>query len=350
MEFALGSKSILKGVGVQGALDELRYGPLDHMIETESGVPKQPEGEQILNGARNRALAVHREFPNAFAIAVENGLRRTEFNTVDVAVVVIIAPDGSESIAESEAVPFPAHVVDEARRRGFDNVTAGQVLSESAGSRHDDPHLYLTGGKRSRSVFIKETVVRALAKWAKKPANSTAVYRITIGKVVRDLPIREVAPGIRVALFNLLGDWELTEEIGAELAKLIPTGTQALLMPDGKALALLHVMGRIAKLPTFVARKELKPYMAAPALEVSLRSITTDKTQRLFLGRDYADRLAGLKVTIVDDVVSTGGTLLAVRKLLAEARATECAVMAAFTEGEPRTDVIALGRLPLFKS
>ncbi len=173
-------------------------------------------------------------------------------------------------------------------------------------------------------------------------------YLIVIGNVIRYLPIREVAPGVRVALFNLLGDWELTEAIGAELAKLIPEGTQALLMPDGKALALLHVMGRISGLPTFVARKELKPYMAAPVLEVGLKSITTDKVQRLFLGRDDADRLAGLNVAIVDDVVSTGGTLLAVRQLLAQANAKECAVMAAFTEGEPRTEVIALGRLPLF--
>jgi len=173
-------------------------------------------------------------------------------------------------------------------------------------------------------------------------------YRMTIGNIALELPIREVAPGVRVALFNLLGDWKLTEAIGAELAKLIPTGTQALLMPDGKALALLHVMGRISGLPTFVARKELKPYMATPAIEVNVKSITTKKMQQLFLGRDDADRLNGLNVAIVDDVVSTGGTLIAVRELLKKAGAKNGAVMAVMTEGEARTDVIALGNLPLF--
>ncbi len=348
MEFALSSTSILKANGVQAALDILHYGPLDHTTESDSGVPPQPKEDEIETGARNRALAAHRKFPNAFAIGIENGLRRTPFNTVDVAVVVVIAPDGSESVAESEAVVFPAHIVDEARRRGFDKVTAGQVLAENVGSRHDDPHLYLTGGRKSRSVFITEAVIKALAKWAEKPTGQTETYRIVIGNVFRDLPIREVAPGVRVALFNLLGDWELTEAIGAELVKLIPKGTQALLMPDGKALALLHVMGRIANLPTFVARKELKPYMAAPALKVRFRSITTDKIQHLFLGRDDADRISGLKVAIVDDVVSTGGTLIAVRQLLALAHAEEGAVMAAYTEGGTRPDVIALGNLPLF--
>jgi len=169
MEFALASKSILKINGVQGALDELRYGPLDHTTDSDSGVPPQPEEAEIETGARNRALAAHREFPKAFAIGVENGLRRTLLNTVDVVVVVIIAPDGSESVAESDAVAFPAHIVAEARRRGFDKTTAGMVLSENFGSRPYDPHLYLTSGKKSRSIFIKEAVIKAMAKLAEQP-------------------------------------------------------------------------------------------------------------------------------------------------------------------------------------
>lgn len=173
-------------------------------------------------------------------------------------------------------------------------------------------------------------------------------HSITIGSVTRALPIREVAPGISVALFNPLGDWELTEAIGTELAKLIPAGTEVLLMPDGKAQALLHVMGRISKLPTIVARKEKKPYMAEPVLDVRVKSITTSREQALYLGADDVARLVGKKVVVVDDVVSSGGTLLALEKLLAAAGAELTGVMAAFTEGEPKTNVIALGHLPLF--
>lgn len=173
-------------------------------------------------------------------------------------------------------------------------------------------------------------------------------HTVTVGSVTRELPVREVAPGVRVALFNPLGDWELNEAIGAELAKLVPEGMEVLVMPDGKAQALLHVLGRMTKLPTVVARKEHKPYMAAPVLKVSVKSITTNKEQALFLGADDAALLKGKKVAVVDDVVSTGGTLLAMQKLLAEAGAELVAVMAAFTEGIPRSDVIALGHLPLF--
>lgn len=173
-------------------------------------------------------------------------------------------------------------------------------------------------------------------------------HTITIGSVTRALPIREVAPGVHVALFNPLGDWELNEALGTELAALIPEGTEVLLMPDGKAQALLHVLGRVSKLPTLVARKEHKPYMLAPVLKTSVKSITTNKEQALYLGADDVAFLKGKKVAIVDDVVSTGGTLIAMRKLLEEAGAELVTVLAAFTEGTPRMDVIALGHLPLF--
>ena len=38
-------------------------------------------------------------------------------------------------------------------------------------------------------------------------------------------------------------------------------------MPDGKAQALLHVLGRRTGLPTLIAKKEQKPYMAEPVLK-----------------------------------------------------------------------------------
>lgn len=174
------------------------------------------------------------------------------------------------------------------------------------------------------------------------------VHEITIGGVRRALPIREVAPGIRVALFSILGDWELTEAAGVELAKRIPAGSEVLLMPDGKAQALLHVVGRESKLPTIVARKERKPYLAAPVVEVVVKSITTQREQRLVLGADDAQRLRGRKVVMVDDVVSTGGTLSSISQLVEAAGGHLHGVMAIFTEGDVRSDVTTLGHLPLF--
>ena len=45
------------------------------------------------------------------------------------------------------------------------------------------------------------------------------------------------------------------------LLPLIPAGTEVLLMLDGRAQAMLHTLGRNARLPTIVAKNEIKSYM-----------------------------------------------------------------------------------------
>lgn len=173
-------------------------------------------------------------------------------------------------------------------------------------------------------------------------------HRISINGIVRDLPIKEVAPGVKVALFDMSGDWEIAEAAGKALATLIPDGIDALVMPDGKALALLHVMGRETGLPTVVARKAKKPYMSEPIVEVAVKSITTEHVQTLCIGGETVAKLKGKKVAVVDDVVSTGGTLKAMDALLSAVGAERVATIAILTEGIDRADVIKLGHLPLF--
>lgn len=175
-----------------------------------------------------------------------------------------------------------------------------------------------------------------------------STHTIRVGNVLRELPLREVAPGVRVALFDPLGDWELTEAAGIELASRLPLDVDALVMPDGKAVALLHVVGRETGLPTYIARKQRKPYMAEPVLSVEVKSITTDRVQKLHLGYDHICALEGKRAAIIDDVVSTGASLVAMQDLLSAAGATHVATLAVFTEGKEREDVISLGHLPLF--
>lgn len=173
-------------------------------------------------------------------------------------------------------------------------------------------------------------------------------HRIEVAGIIRDLPIREVAPNVFAAILDSLGDWELNEAVGRALAKLLPREVEALVMPEGKATALLHVIGRERKQPTIVARKAEKPYMDKPVVSVSVKSITTEQVQMLYLGADKAAELRGKKVAIVDDVVSTGGTLKAMNELLAKIGSTPVAVIAILTEGNERPDVIKLGHIPLF--
>jgi adenine phosphoribosyltransferase len=173
-------------------------------------------------------------------------------------------------------------------------------------------------------------------------------YPVEIAGVRRELPIVQVGPDVAVALLNLLGDTELTEAAAEELAKRLPEEAETLVTPEVKAVPLAHALSRITGKPYVVARKTEKPYMINP-ISRQVLSITTGKPQLLVLDGADIPLIRGRKVAIVDDVVSTGSTLAGLRELIESVGGQVVAVLAVFTEGTPRQDVIALGHLPLFK-
>ena len=175
----------------------------------------------------------------------------------------------------------------------------------------------------------------------------TETYQVQIGAETRDLPIVSVGE-VSVALLNLLGDTVLTEAAATELAKLMPE-VDALVTPEVKAVPLAHALSHRTGVPYIVARKTQKPYMVGAVGKTAV-SITTGKPQNLYIDGTDIPRLEGLRVAIIDDVVSTGGTLRALSELLEEVGAKVVATMAVFTEGEKRDDVISLGHLPLFEN
>ncbi|WP_103128763.1 phosphoribosyltransferase family protein [Deinococcus aerius] len=172
-------------------------------------------------------------------------------------------------------------------------------------------------------------------------------YKVEVGDVMRELPVVPVAPGVSVALFNMLGDTEVTEAAGRELARRLPAEIDVLVTPEVKAVSLAHVISRESGKPYIVIRKTQKPYMVDPiAREVV--SITTGKPQLLVLDGFDVEKIRGRKVAIVDDVVSSGGTLNSLRQIIEEVGGEVAAVVAVFTEGQERPEVTALGHLPLF--
>lgn len=171
-------------------------------------------------------------------------------------------------------------------------------------------------------------------------------YRVRVGDQERELRVVRVG-GVAVALFNMLGDTELTEAAADELAPLMPPDVEVMVTPEVKAVPLTHAISVRTGVPYVVARKTQKPYMVG-SVKRTVISITTGKPQDLVIDGADVPRLAGKKVAIVDDVVSTGGTLSGLVELLAEVGAEVIATLVVFSEGEERSDVIALGHLPLF--
>ena len=83
---------------------------------------------------------------------------------------------------------------------------------------------------------------------------------------------------------------------------------------------------------------------------VEVNSITTAKKQTLCIDGADKEAMCGKRVVIVDDVISTGESLVALEKLVAAAGGEIVAKMAILAEGDAieRDDIITLAPLPLF--
>lgn len=174
-------------------------------------------------------------------------------------------------------------------------------------------------------------------------------HTITIAGLKRKLPLFEVAPGVKIALFNILGDTKVVVHAAKALAKKMPKDVEILVTPEVKSIPLVFELSKILKIPYIVTRKIKKPYMVG-SLKSEVVSITTGKPQTLWLDGKDKKVLKKKKTALVDDVISTGATIRGLRKLMKAAQAKIIAEVAVFTEGHPKKwkKVICLGNLPIF--
>ncbi|HLF25970.1 MAG TPA: phosphoribosyltransferase family protein [Anaerolineae bacterium] len=174
-------------------------------------------------------------------------------------------------------------------------------------------------------------------------------HTVKIAGLNRELSLFEVAPGVRIAIFNMLGDTEIVQAAAKALARRIPPEAEVLVTAEAKSIPLAHALAVESQLPYVVLRKSYKPYMGESVSAETL-SITTGQPQTLFLDEKDRALIDGKRVVLVDDVISTGSTLQGMRLIVEKAGGQIVATMAVFTEGERAKwkDIIALGHLPVF--
>lgn len=174
-------------------------------------------------------------------------------------------------------------------------------------------------------------------------------YRIKVAGVERDLPICPVTDSLYIAGFVVFGDQELTVACAAELLKHAPE-YDYLITAEAKGIPLAHEMARqTGAKKYFLARKAPKLYMSG-VFSSTVKSITTEKEQTLYLDTADAEQMKGKRILIVDDVISTGESLRALEVLVEKAGGIVAGRMAVLAEGDAqsREDIIYLEKLPLF--
>ena len=173
-------------------------------------------------------------------------------------------------------------------------------------------------------------------------------YTLHVAGLTRELNICRLNDHMDIAAFIMLGDTELTVAAAEALLKKCPD-FDIILTAETKGIPLAHEMSRQSGKPYLVARKGLKAYMKDPVI-VEDESITTAGKQKLILDGCEMARMTGKRVLIVDDVISTGGSLLALKALTERTECTVAAQAAVLAEGDAaeRRDIIFLEPLPLF--
>lgn len=175
-------------------------------------------------------------------------------------------------------------------------------------------------------------------------------YELNVAGCKRNLPITEISDELAIAGFIILGDTEIVEKSAKELVKKIPKDAEVLMTAETKGIPLVAEMARVLGMKRYVvARKSIKLYMKKPLI-VEDQSITTKGKQILCLMDTDAQLIKGKKIVLVDDVISTGGSMTAMEKLAKAAGAEVIGEAAILAEGDAakRKDIIFLEELPLF--
>ncbi len=177
-------------------------------------------------------------------------------------------------------------------------------------------------------------------------------YTLHVAGLTRELKKVRVAPNLRIASFVMLGDTRLIERCADALYEEINKlgAIEMRVCPEAKGIPLTHALAVRMGVDYVVARKSVKGYMEHPII-AEVKSITTTEKQIIVIDEFDAAKLSGKRVCVVDDVVSTGGSLRSLEEVLAKTGCTVVSKVAVLLEegGYSKDDLIYLERLPVFK-
>ncbi len=179
-------------------------------------------------------------------------------------------------------------------------------------------------------------------------------YTLKVAGLQRELPKVKIHDELAIASFVMFGDTELIETCAETIIfhKDFPHFSEIdiLCSPEAKSIPLVHAIARKLEKNYVIARKSVKGYMSDPMVE-KVQSITTIGAQTLVLDKCDVEKLENKNICIVDDVVSTGGSIIGLENMLKKIKCNVICKAAVLLEeaGYDKDDLVYLEKLPIFK-
>jgi adenine phosphoribosyltransferase len=184
-------------------------------------------------------------------------------------------------------------------------------------------------------------------------------YRTRIGAQEVDLPLVPIADDLAIALLITVDHGvRFAEQAGTELAALLaPYEAEVVVSVATMGIPLAIEVTRALDLDDYLILQKTPKIHLQDAISEPVTSITTDTPQRLLFDRARVSVVAGRRVAVVDDVISTGASVCAALNILRRVGAEPVVIGAMLTEastwrqalGQDAALVHALGGIPVFR-
>lgn len=184
-------------------------------------------------------------------------------------------------------------------------------------------------------------------------------YPVEIGTQRVELPVVSLSDQLALALLITVDmGVEFMSQAGEELAEILrPYEVDIVATVATMGIPLAVEVTRHLGLDQYVILHKTPKIHLADAVTETVRSITTDIDQRLLFDRARIKDVAGKRVAIVDDVISTGASTGAALRLLRRVGAEIVSIGTLVTEaslwreslGQDAPMVRALGSIPVFR-
>jgi adenine phosphoribosyltransferase len=183
-------------------------------------------------------------------------------------------------------------------------------------------------------------------------------YTTTVGSQAVELPLVALSDELTIALLICVDmGVKFAETAGRELADMMrPEHPDIVVSVATMGIPLAIEASRALGFDDYVILHKTPKIHLGETWSEPVISITTDKEQRLRLDPARVDAVRGKRVAVVDDVISTGASLLAALRLVRRIGADPVVIGSLMTEGGawrkalgPDADnVRSLGAMPLF--